>query len=95
MAALAACPNVWCKISSLIVPGRAWTLEGNLGVIRTVLDLFGPRRCLYASNYPVDRLQGSYDYVLSAMKAALAPYSTEDQAAFFAGNARQVYRMSI
>ncbi|MDE2515261.1 MAG: amidohydrolase family protein [Rhodospirillales bacterium] len=93
MAALAACPNVHCKISSLIVPGQAWTLAANLPIIRDALAIFGIERCVYASNYPVDRLQGSFDYVLSAMKAALADHSPAEQAAFFAENARRFYRI--
>lgn len=93
MTALAACPNVHCKISSLIVPGRAWTLEGNLPIIRETLDRFGIARCVYASNYPVDRLQGSFDYLLRAMKIALEDRTPGERAAFFAGNARRFYRI--
>ena len=54
----AAQPNVAIKISGLGRPGLPWTLTANGPVIRDAINIFGPERAMFASNYPVDSLAG-------------------------------------
>src|SRR5438105_1397279 len=49
MAALARCPNVHLKISELGLRDRPWTVEGNRGVVRDAIAIFGIERCMFAS----------------------------------------------
>ena len=51
MEALAACPNVWCKISGLTVRDEPWTLVANRPIILDAIRIFGIDRCMFASNF--------------------------------------------
>ena len=93
MRALAKQPNVTCKISGLCVADRPWTLEENGPIIKEVIELFGVDRCMFASNFPVDSLKGSWDYVFTQFKRAVAHLSLTDQQKLFADNAIRVYRI--
>ena len=48
----AAQPNIAIKISGLGRPGLPWTLTANGPIIRDTINIFGPERCMFASNYP-------------------------------------------
>lgn len=50
-------------------------------------------RCVFASNFPVDRVNGTFPQLMSALEAILQPYSLEDKKKFFAENARKFYRL--
>ncbi len=93
MEAVAACPNVAAKISFLLVPGRAWDDAGNARVIRETIDVFGVDRCMFASNYPVDRMAASFDTIYSLFKRTVAGFAAEDRRKLFFGNAARFYRI--
>jgi predicted TIM-barrel fold metal-dependent hydrolase len=92
MEALAACPNVWCKISALNIADQPWTLAANKPLILEAIRIFGVGRCMFASNFPVDSLKGSWDYIYSQLKAAVAHLPIEDRRKLFAENAIAFYR---
>ncbi len=93
MEALAACPNVWCKISGLVVKGEPWTLAANRPIILDAIRIFGVDRCMFASNFPVDGLKGSWDYLFSQFKRAVADLPLADRRKLFADNALGFYRI--
>ncbi|MFD2030762.1 amidohydrolase family protein [Ancylobacter dichloromethanicus] len=93
MTAVAACPNVMVKISGLGVPGEAWTVAANEGVVRDTLALFGVERCMFASNYPVDGLFRSLDGIFADFKAMTRDMAPADRRRLFNDNARAVYRL--
>jgi predicted TIM-barrel fold metal-dependent hydrolase len=93
MEALAACPNVWCKISGLTVPGAPWTLAANRPIIRDAIGIFGADRCMFASNFPVDGLKGTWDYLYSQFKLAVADIPLADRRKLFADNATRFNRL--
>ena len=93
MQALANQPNVTCKISGLCVEDLPWTLENNGQIIQETIDMFGIDRCMFASNFPVDSLKGSWDYVYTQFKRAVAHLSMADQQKLFAENAIRIYRI--
>lgn len=95
MQALAALPNVTCKISGLCVSDLPWTLENNGEIIRETIKMFGVDRCMFASNFPVDSLKGSWDYLYTQFKKSVADLSIKDQKKLFAENALRVYRIKI
>jgi predicted TIM-barrel fold metal-dependent hydrolase len=95
MQALAACPNVWCKISGLTVRGQPWTLELNGPVIRDTIAIFGVDRCMFASNYPVDSVKASWDWIYCCFKQVTADLPQADRRKLFAGNAIRFYRIDL
>ncbi|MEE4111044.1 MAG: amidohydrolase family protein, partial [Halieaceae bacterium] len=60
---------------------------------RHALDCFGASRCMFESNFPVDRLSLSYPVFWNAMKKLTAGCSDDEKDALFAGTARRVYRL--
>ena len=90
---VAAYPNVAIKISGLGRPGLPWTVEANGPVIRDCLAIFGASRCMFASNFPVDSLCGSFTAIFDGFAAAVADRPEPEQAALFRDNARRIYRL--
>lgn len=105
LAELAACPNVVAKLGGLAMPDNGfWPLggerpdvDGFLAVqerwYRHAIDCFGPDRCMFESNFPVDKISVNYDVVWGAFERIAAPYTPDERAALFAGTARRVYRV--
>ncbi len=90
---VAECPNVCLKISGLGQRGRPWTLADNGPIIRDAVAIFGVARCLFASNYPVDRLVDPFDRIYTGFRAAVAGQTVADQRALFHDNALRLYRL--
>lgn len=65
------------------------------GLIRWTIDTFGPDRCLFESNYPVDGETTSYVVLWNAFKKLTADFTEAERAALFAGSARRVYRLTL
>jgi len=95
MQRLAAAPQVAVKISGLGLAGQPWRLEDNAGIIRETITLFGAGRCLFASNFPVDRLCASFDAIYRGFKAATADLPLADRLALFHDNAIRLYRLGL
>lgn len=60
-------------------------------VADTCLDLFGAQRCLWGSNFPIEKIWTDFGSLTRAWRAALARHPRETQEAVFSGNARRVY----
>lgn len=93
MAQLASFAQVSVKISGLGIAGRRWDLEDNRYVIEQLLALFGPERCLFASNFPVDSLVTDLEPLWSAFKQVSAGYSAQQRLDLFSENAIRLYRL--
>ena len=93
LATLAGEPNVVCKISSLGVHDHDWTVESRRPWVRALIETFGPDRCLYGSNWPVESLYSGYGDALGAFRTAIADLTDAEQAAVLADNARRVFRL--
>ena len=65
-------PNVALKISGLGRRGLPLTVEANAPVIRDAIAIFGVERCMFASNYPVDKLAGAFTTIFDGFRAAVA-----------------------
>ena len=90
---IAAKPNVAIKISGLGRAALPWTLAANGPIIRDTISIFGAERCMFASNYPVDRLAGAFDAIYDGFFAAVADRSPEEQRKLFHDNAVRIYRL--
>jgi predicted TIM-barrel fold metal-dependent hydrolase len=93
MGVLAACPNVAVKISGLGQPGVPWTVESNRDIVRTAIDLFGVRRCMFASNFPVDSLCATFAQIFDGFRAIVRDFADTEQRALFHDNAIRLYAM--
>jgi predicted TIM-barrel fold metal-dependent hydrolase len=90
---LAAQANAAIKISGLGRAGEPWTLAANGPVIRETIAIFGVDRCMFASNYPVDRLAGTFDDIYGGFFAAVADRPLAEQNKLFHDNAVRLYRL--
>ncbi|HUB76382.1 MAG TPA: amidohydrolase family protein [Solirubrobacteraceae bacterium] len=93
IARLAGAPNVACKLSGLGIGDHDWTVESLRPWVLAAVEAFGPGRCMFGSNWPVDRLFSSYQALLDALAEILAGASRDERHAIFAGTARRVYRL--
>lgn len=84
--------NTAIKISGLGLRGRLWSADENRRVVNDAIAAFGPARAMFASNFPVDRLCGSYDTIMTGFKRIVAGRPAAEQADLFCGTARRIYR---
>jgi predicted TIM-barrel fold metal-dependent hydrolase len=95
MRALGKLPHVSVKLSELGLRDESWSLARNLPVLREVLDIFGPGRCLFASNFPVAGLRVGFNAWVNAVAIALEGFSEDERADVFRRNAAAVYRIDL
>lgn len=93
MARLAEAPNIACKVSGLGLGDWNWTVESIRPFALYAIDTFGADRCMFASNFPVDKLFSSYDAIFDAFKAITADFSIDDRWKLFHDNANRLYRL--
>jgi predicted TIM-barrel fold metal-dependent hydrolase len=93
MRALAEHPQVSVKISGFGMFDPAWTVDSIRPFVRTTIDLFGVERCMFASNFPVDKVFRSYAEVYEAFDTLTADLSAADRAKLFGANAERIYRL--
>lgn len=104
IAAIAECPNVVAKIGGLAMPpnGFGWheraTPASSDELVAAqrewylhAIDCFGPERCMFESNFPVDKLSLGYAVYWNAMKKLAAEFGEAERTAMFSGTARRVY----
>ncbi|MDB5847979.1 MAG: amidohydrolase [Rhodoferax sp.] len=73
--------------------GSAALVQAWKPYIDTCIDSFGPRRCMFESNFPVDRQSCSYTALWNAFKLATADMAPAERGELFSGTARRVYRL--
>jgi len=105
---LARCPNVRVKIGGfgMIVCGPRWhertappssteLAESWRPYVESCVELFGPERCMFESNFPVDKAMYSYRTLWNAFKRLTAGAGAEERTALFSGTAARTYRLSL
>jgi predicted TIM-barrel fold metal-dependent hydrolase len=86
-------PQARLKISAMNFIARPWTRAGIEPIIREAIDIFGPSRCMLASNFPVERPTTSYVRLWQEYDAITADLSAAERTALFSGTARSFYRI--
>jgi len=86
-------PNVMIKISGLGQINQPWTIESNREIVLRTLDIFGIDRCMFASNFPVDRLCGDFDTIIKGFREIVKMLPENRINALFYGNAARIYRL--
>jgi predicted TIM-barrel fold metal-dependent hydrolase len=94
MKRLAAEPNIVNKLSGLGTFIHRNDPDHIARIVQESVALFGPSRCLYGSNFPIEKIWTDYPPLLAAFRAALAPYPAADQEAMLSGTATRVYRLT-
>ncbi|GAB2467611.1 putative TIM-barrel fold metal-dependent hydrolase [Conyzicola lurida] len=94
MRRFARAPNVAVKISGIGQPDRPWTVADNREIVETVADTFSVDRIMFASNFPVDGLTGSYADIYGGFVEITRDWSDDEQTAAFFGNAVKYYRLT-
>jgi predicted TIM-barrel fold metal-dependent hydrolase len=93
MRQLAEAPNVALKISGLGMADHAWTTDRVRPWIRAAIDVFGPHRAMFGSNWPVDSLYGRYADLVASVRRAISDLDPASQQAILAGTAERLYRI--
>ncbi len=106
--ALSRYPNLTVKLGGLGMPlcgfgfetrttpvGSAELAQAWGPYFEICLEAFGAARCMFESNYPVDRVSCTYPAVWNAFKRIAAGFSAEDKTALFSGTAARVYRIDL
>ena len=90
---LAQAPNVSIKLSGFGMFDVDWTVASLRPLVLTAIDCFGPARCMFASNFPVDKLMRSYAALWQAYDEITASFSATERAALFHDTAARIYRI--
>jgi predicted TIM-barrel fold metal-dependent hydrolase len=85
--------NTAAKISGLAMFDHQWTVESLRPYVLETIDAFGVDRCMFASNFPIDKLHANYGQLWTAYAATVADASQADRDALFSGNAIRNYRL--
>jgi predicted TIM-barrel fold metal-dependent hydrolase len=103
---LARCPNVFAKLGGLNmhVNGFGWErrklpptsselAQATRHYFQHTIERFGPDRCMFESNFPVDKLSCSYTVLWNSFKRLTQGFSAQERAKLFYGTAARVYRL--
>lgn len=106
LAELATCPNVNVKLGGMLMPWNGFGFESaerppssdDLVALQAryyhhAIECFGPDRCMFESNFPVDKLSISYAVLWNGFKKLAASYSEDEKDSLFRGTASRVYRL--
>jgi predicted TIM-barrel fold metal-dependent hydrolase len=105
---LARCPNVVLKLGGMAMSasGFGWHKRERpltsdeyaahyAPWFHTAIDAFGPARCMFESNFPVDGVSLSYGVLWNGFKKIAAGYSPEEKSALFCATAATAYRLDV
>jgi predicted TIM-barrel fold metal-dependent hydrolase len=95
LGALAAEPNTNIKISALGTNDHHWTVESIRPIVLETIDVFGPSRCMFGSNFPVDGLYSTFGTLYSAFSIITAELTDLERSDLFAGAARRFYQIDL
>lgn len=108
IAAIAECENVVAKIGGLAMPdnGFGWDkqerpptsdefAEAQREYYLHTIECFGPERCMFESNFPVDRMSLSYHVLYNGLKKIVKDFTAAEKDVMFFGTAARIYRLSV
>jgi len=106
IAGVASCPNVVAKLGGINMPlnGFGWDKRDRPPTSKELaeatgryylhtIDLFGPERCMFESNFPVDRASCSHGVLWNTFKRLVAGFREDEKSAMFHDTAVRVYRI--
>jgi len=83
------------KISGLNMIDHQWSIESFRPFVTHTLQTFGVNKCMFASNFPVDKLNGSFDEIMGTYKKIAIEYglNEEELKKVFQDNAIRIYKL--
>ena len=106
VAEVARCENVVAKLGGLAMPdnGFGWMgrelppssdefVAAQSRYYLHMIDCFGPERCMFESNFPVDKMSLSYPILWNGLKKIVIDFSEDEKDALFSGTATRIYRL--
>lgn len=84
--------NVHCKLSGLAMPLGSMRVDAFAPWLEHAIDAFGVDRCMFASNFPVDGMHGTFDQLYTTYATVTAGLDDGARDQLFASNAERVYR---
>jgi L-fuconolactonase len=84
--------NAVCKLSGLVMPLESMSVEAFAPWLEYAIEAFGVDRCMFASNFPVDSMYGTFDELYGVFSSVTAGLDSDSRGKLFAGNAERVYR---
>ena len=88
---IAAAENVAIKISGLGMCDRHWTVDSIRRWVLEAIDVFGVHRCVFGTNWPVDRLYSDLPTLLNAYRMLVSSFTRDEQEALLFRNAERLY----
>ncbi|MDQ2966531.1 MAG: amidohydrolase family protein, partial [Chloroflexota bacterium] len=87
--------NVVAKVSGLVTEAdwRSWQLEDLKPFVDHALEIFGPDRLMFGSDWPICLLAATYQDVVGAARSASARLSVAEREQLFGATARRIYRL--
>lgn len=85
-------PNLVCKLSGLAMPLRTSDADTYRRWIQGAIEIFGVDRCMFASNFPVDGVGGTFGDLFSTYDTLTSHLDEEARGKLFATNAERIYR---
>lgn len=95
MQRLAACENVWCKVSGMVTEAnwKSWKKTDFIPYLDAVVSAFSTDRLLYGSDWPVCLVAASYDEMFGIVSDYFSALSADEQENIFGGNAIKFYNL--
>lgn len=90
---VASADNVVMKISGLGMGDHHWTVDSIRPWVLEAIAVFGVDRCVFGTNWPVDRLYSDLPTLLGAYREIVAEFSRPERDALLVGNAERFYRI--
>jgi len=107
IAKLAECDNVFAKLGGLVMPVNGFGFhkrdrpaaslelaEATREYYLYMIEQFGPKRCMFESNFPVDKASCSYAVLWNSFKRITSDFSDSEKAALYRDTAIQIYRVN-
>jgi predicted TIM-barrel fold metal-dependent hydrolase len=90
---LAALPHTYVKLSALTLMDHNWTQESLSPIIRAAIDIYGPSRTMFGSDFPIEKIHIQYGQWVDAVSYAISDLTEDEQDAVFYRTANQAYRL--
>ena len=86
-------PNTFIKLSEFGVKDKDWNYSQNEQIIKELIDLFSPQRCMFASNFPVSKIKITFKDLYNNYKKIVKSFSSDEKKWLFAKTASEVYNL--
>ena len=93
MKRFAEAPNLTVKISGLGMRDRNWSVESIRPWVVETIEILGVDRCMFGTNWPVDRLYSDFGTLMGAYRTIIREFSHDEQEILLCRNAERYYRI--